>query len=112
MPPSLETETTKAERIGGTYKNKENLRNTNLLLLATWAWKMLKSLDHPSREVLWKRQACAAYYSRCRFSMSARKRPSRSSPIWKDICKDIETFWNCISFNLGNGDKIRFWNDG
>lgn len=43
--------------------------------------------------------------------MRIRKGINGFLPIWRGVCKNPQAFWNCISFRMGNGTSICFWED-
>lgn len=49
-----------------------------------------------------------AYHAQKRFGMKVRRCFARVLLIWKDINKNLKTFWSCISLRLRNGKNIKF----
>lgn len=84
----------------------ESLTNLNYSLLAKWAQKLVGGHAIPRAS-----QIRSTYHSRRRSGFKARKSFSSLSPIWKDISKDLNAFWNCTAYKLGNRDNVPFWED-
>ena len=84
----------------------KSLEQVNLALLTKWAWKFNVGSTSP-----WWKQIKNVYYMKKTFGLRSKKNHRKMSPIWKDVCKHHNAFWNCLPFKLGDGSKIHFWED-
>lgn len=82
------------------------LDQLNQALLAKWAWKYLfmHLVSHGGSK------SNALPIQERKIGLRIRK-CGGLSPVWKDISLPSSAFWNCISFNMGNGENICFWED-
>ncbi|KAM2375829.1 hypothetical protein ACFXTH_044543 [Malus domestica] len=95
-------------------KNKEerglgvgNLRNQNEALLAKWLWRF--PMESQS---LWHKVIRSKYGLQVNgWNALPPRRVSSRSP-WKDISSGSHQFLICCKFEVGNGERVRFWEDG
>ncbi|KAM1157902.1 hypothetical protein ACFX1X_028768 [Malus domestica] len=95
-------------------KNKEegglgvgNLRNQNEALLAKWLWRFPRE-SHS----LWHKVIRSKYGLQVNgWNALPPRRVSSRSP-WKDISSGAHQFLGCCKFEVGNGERVRFWEDG
>ena len=88
----------------------KNIAKFNLALLAKWKWRI--GLDEVG---VWK-DIVQSRYGSWR-DMSSNRLDKRHSRWWRDLCKicdvDNQNNWfdQRVSWQLGDGRKIRFWDD-
>ncbi|KAM2348663.1 hypothetical protein ACFX1X_012268 [Malus domestica] len=95
-------------------KNKEegglgvgNLRNQNEALLAKWLWRLPRE-----SQSLWHKVIRSKYGLQANgWDALPQRRVSSRSP-WKDISSGSHQFLSCCTFEVGNGERVRFWEDG
>ncbi|KAM0963163.1 hypothetical protein ACFX2A_022668 [Malus domestica] len=84
-----------------------NLRNRNEALLAKWLWRFPKE-PHS----LWHKVIRSKYGLQDNgWNAFPPIRGSSRSP-WKDISIGSQLFLHCCKFEVGNGERVRFWEDG
>lgn len=84
----------------------KNLGLFNSALLGKWIWHfMVESND------LWKKVVVCKYGERKHKWFSNIVSESYGSGVWKGIRRGWELFERHISFDIGDGSKIRFWKD-
>lgn len=93
-----------------------NLKNRNLALLAKWWDRFCLA----SSDELWKRVLIEKYYTNSSHLSPLLEVTNSVSKYWKDILSigdvqisqpQVSSFASCFKWNLGLGDKIRFWHD-
>nr|XP_025636528.1 uncharacterized protein LOC112730680 [Arachis hypogaea] len=89
-----------------------NVVARNAALLFKWWWRFSKEDYH-----LWKKVVCSCNHMNPSEMLSVQRVPTRGGP-WKDICllqisesQVREKMISGLSMELGNGRRIRFWED-
>ncbi|XP_009335445.1 uncharacterized protein LOC103928158 [Pyrus x bretschneideri] len=84
-----------------------NLRNQKEALLAKWLWRFPKEPNS-----LWHKVIRSKYGLQDNgWNANPPLRGSSRSP-WKDISCGLQSFLQCCKFEVGNGERVRFWEDG
>jgi len=83
-----------------------NLRIFNQALLGKWLWRFAHE-----REALWRSVVDAKYGSTWAGWCSLDSHGSHGVGLWKNIRKGWSLFSSHTRFILGNGSRIRFWDD-
>ncbi|KAB2635258.1 hypothetical protein D8674_025792 [Pyrus ussuriensis x Pyrus communis] len=84
-----------------------NLRNQNEALLAKWLWRFPKEPNS-----LWHKVIRSKYGMQDNgWNANPPLRGSSRSP-WKDISCGLQSFLQCCKFEVGNGERVRCWEDG
>ena len=84
-----------------------NLRNQNEALLAKWLWRF--PMESHS---LWHKVIRSKYGLQVNgWNALPPRRVSSRSP-WKDISSGSHQFLRHCKFEVGNGERVRFWEDG
>ena len=84
-----------------------NLRKRNEALLAKWLWRFPKESNS-----LWHKVIRSKYGLQDNgWDANPSMRVSSRSP-WKDISYGLQSFQECCKFEVGNGERVRFWEDG
>jgi len=83
-----------------------NLRIFNQALLGKWLWCFVHE-----REALWRSVVDAKYGSTWAGWCSLDPHGSHGVGLWKNIRKGWSLFSSHTRFILGNGSRIRFWDD-
>jgi hypothetical protein len=83
-----------------------NLRIFNQALLGKWLWRFAHE-----REALWRSVVDAKYGSTWVGWCSLNPHGSHGVGLWKNIRKGWSLFNSHTRFILGNGSRIRFWDD-
>ncbi|KAM1120649.1 hypothetical protein EV1_002321 [Malus domestica] len=76
----------------------------NMALLAKHVWRMV---DNP--DALWVRVLKARYFPRC--DIFTATRGSRPSWAWTSLLEGRKVIMRDVKWQLGDGTKIRIWND-
>ncbi|RVW55650.1 LINE-1 retrotransposable element ORF2 protein [Vitis vinifera] len=78
----------------------------NKALLGKWIWRFACE-----KENLW-RQVLVAKYGQEGFGwMTKKTNGTFGVGVWKEIMKEKDWCWENMAFRMGNGTRIRFWND-
>ena len=78
----------------------------NKALLGKWTWRFASD-----KEALWK-QVLVAKYGQEDYGWRTKKAVGACGVgVWKEILKEAGWCWDKMVFNVGKGNKIRFWTD-
>ncbi|RVX22106.1 putative sugar phosphate/phosphate translocator [Vitis vinifera] len=92
------------ERKGGLGLRK--LVPLNKALLGKWIWRFACE-----KENMWKQVLLAKYGQEGFGWMTKKANGTFGVGVWKEILKEKDWCWENMAFTMGNGTKIRFWND-
>ena len=78
----------------------------NKALLGKWIWRFACE-----KENLWKQVLLGKYGKEGFGWMTKKANRTFGVGVWKEIMKEKDWCWENMAFTMGNGTKIRFWND-
>ncbi|WJZ84180.1 hypothetical protein VitviT2T_003796 [Vitis vinifera] len=78
----------------------------NKALLGKWIWRFACE-----KENLWRHVLVAKYGQEGFGWMTKKTNGTFGVGVWKEIMKEKDWCWENMAFRMGNGTRIRFWND-
>lgn len=81
-----------------------DLHSYNKALLVKQAWRIVKNLN-----ASWVKFLKSIYFPKCEFLESKCKKGN--SWLWKSLSRGKELLKKGLRWEVGNGEKIKFWDD-